>query len=235
MLKFCHSHQWIKRAYQQEFKAELFSLPGIPTTLSVEEEVEMPGTTFFSHQTFKAILRPVVRQFLSQSNSIKVFSALLESLFIEIAKEIEPKANASRLSTLTGISRSKISEIENNNHLEHALDNTLSNRVIREWKSDPRFSTERKRPRVLTYGTPESDFSKLVSTVSKDLSPKSALEELVRLQVVELTRNGARLKPPMQREEDESAERLILTITNAFQKEDRIQQLRVLSHKREKN
>jgi hypothetical protein len=62
----------------------------------------------------------------------------------------------------------------------------LSSQIVTRWVSDPQYRDQRGKPRDLPRHGAIGSFEALVNSVSKDVHPRTALEELVRLGVVTL-------------------------------------------------
>jgi len=104
--------------------------------------------------------------------------------------------NHSRLSTMTGVHRKDVARILQSEKSEpRRLD--LIQRVIGQWRYDPRFSNQPGEPKVLTREGPSSSFFQLVRSVSLDINPLSVLAELERTESVSIGRLGVKLERAM--------------------------------------
>ena len=65
--------------------------------------------------------------------------------------------------------------------------------MVGQWQTDPNYTTAKHLPRVLSIGSENSEFLKLVHSVSKDLNPGTVLFELERVGAVESTPRGVKL------------------------------------------
>jgi hypothetical protein len=125
----------------------------------------------------------------------EVIEALKREFITEATKEIEQrkeKASVSRLSTITGLNRREVDRLTKESG-ELDTSKNLIYRVVSTWQQDATFLTSSKKPRVLSYGTKESDFTRLVATVSKDLNAAAVLAELLRVRIVRETTYGLAL------------------------------------------
>ncbi len=143
----------------------------------------------------KRLMRPIVRAFLRHTYSIHDFMALAKSVFVEVAEEeilsSGGKPNVSRLSAMTGVYRKEVSQIFTKNAPPLYQGASLIARVLSAWESNKKFSSSPGKPRCLTYGTSDSEFSALVSSVSTDIHEGTVLNELKRARMVEITEQGA--------------------------------------------
>ncbi|RMD86346.1 MAG: hypothetical protein D6808_03595, partial [Candidatus Dadabacteria bacterium] len=69
----------------------------------------------------------------------------------------------------------------------------LASRVIGQWQQNKRFLTKSRRPKVLSIDGDDSEFNKLVRSISQDVHPGTVLFELERIGAVERTKNGVKL------------------------------------------
>lgn len=100
----------------------------------------------------------------------------------------------SRVSVMTGLHRRDVKRLRQDEKTYEGQQLSLLMRVIGRWRSDIDFVTKNKSPRILTYGTEESQFNELVSRVSKDLNPATVFFELERIKAIEKTSKGIKLK-----------------------------------------
>jgi hypothetical protein len=64
-------------------------------------------------------------------------------------------------------------------------------RVLKGWLTDSRFTNRRGHPGVLAYKGSGKSFTRLVKLYGGDVTPKSVLRELERIEVVDVTDAGA--------------------------------------------
>ncbi|MFM1848379.1 MAG: hypothetical protein RL417_1853 [Pseudomonadota bacterium] len=145
----------------------------------------------------RRMLQPVVRLCFRRSLQLNDIIDLLKEVFVALAKEELQKAgeapSLSRLSVMTGVHRKDVTRIERAGDVKGGGANLIA-RVMVQWQHDPRFSTKRGRPRVITVEGRESEFAELVRSVNgEDVSPYAVLHEMERLGAVERTPNGLRL------------------------------------------
>lgn len=106
------------------------------------------------------------------------------------------RVNVSRLSVATGMTRKEVSALLN--YSKGTRDAAIKRsgeqralRVLRGWLTDPRFQNRDGRPEDLSYRGHKKSFSVLVKLYGGDVTPKSVLRELERIQIVEATETGA--------------------------------------------
>lgn len=148
-------------------------------------------------QAVHKLLRPIVRCALRKSLYFQDFIDILKGVFVEVAEEElllrGEKASASRLSTATGLTRRDVSGFVKDGYNIPEQQHSLLTRVVGLWEQDRRFQTKNGRPRILAYGSDDSDFSTLVRSVSAHVGPAAVLNELVCNGAVEIGESGAKL------------------------------------------
>ena len=164
----------------------------------------------------RILLRPVARFCVKRGLTVRELLeeakyALLEAAEDDIRRRGE-KVNISRLSIVTGLQRRDVMRLqESSPESPRAL--SLPGKVLSQWENSPEWHTPKGRPRVLTCGAVQTEFSELVQSVSRDLNPATVLFELERTGAVERTAGGVRLKRGYmdQRKDLESALQLAAT------------------------
>ena len=142
----------------------------------------------FSAEVLKLVLRPVVRFFVRHSHSVHEFHALSKTLFVEEAelllKQSKERTSVSRISAMTGLNRRDIAHIREHQGTPWHEGASVIARVLALWQHDARFCGSRGKPRELSFSGEKSEFSQLVSAVSRDLHAGTVLRELLRSKLV---------------------------------------------------
>ena len=143
----------------------------------------------------RRVLRPLVRLLVGQGITYPFLSDLLKSVYVETAasefKVGGKLATDSRLTLLTGVHRKDIRRLRRETPPDAGPTPamTLGTQIVARWLGDPAYHDRNGEPRVLprtpSKGGAES-FAALVEKVSKNVRPRSVLDELVRLGVVEV-------------------------------------------------
>lgn len=159
----------------------------------------MPLQNDSQHAVLLAVLRilkPLARVAIRYGVSANAMSELVRRAYVEAAEqslaEEGKKVLSSRVCTVTGLYRKEVVRIKALPPLEsNAVDDRYnrSARVITGWLRDPDFLTQKGKPRVLDVDG-DDGFQNLVKRYSGDMTPRSMLEELQRLQAVEITSQG---------------------------------------------
>jgi len=147
-------------------------------------------------QCLQLLLKPVVSFCIRRSLALQDLIEAARGVFIRAAahemQEQGKKVTVSALSILTGMHRKGVVRIlEEGESLSSSA--KFASRVIGQWRHDKRFCTDAGKPRVLSYGSPDSEFTKLVHAVSTDIYPTGILFDLERVGAIERTKNGVKL------------------------------------------
>lgn len=146
-------------------------------------------------ECLRLMLRPLAKFCLKRSLSIQDMIESVKIAFLHAAadelKVQGEKVNMSRLSAITGLQRRAVVRIFREGETKESPNLTI--RVIGQWQRDEKFLTDAGQPRTLTYEGDNSEFRKLVHTVSSELHPRSVLVDLERIGAVKLTKDGVKL------------------------------------------
>ena len=144
----------------------------------------------------RLLVRPVVKFCLRFGIKLQDLLECCKAAFVDIAEEQivkeQEQVTDSRISVMTGVHRRDVKRLREEDTKFDRQEGLLM-RIVGQWRSDPQFVTKAKKPRVLTYGTEDSEFHALVGTVSRDLNPATVLFELDRVGAIEKTNKGLRL------------------------------------------
>jgi hypothetical protein len=143
----------------------------------------------------RRLLRPLVRLLVGQGITYPFLADLLKSVYVETAASeftVGGKlATDSRLTLLTGVHRKDIRRLRRETRPDAGPtpSMTLGTQIVARWLGDPSYQDRNGTPRALPR-TPSKggavSFAALVERVSKNVRPRSVLDELLRLGVVEV-------------------------------------------------
>ncbi len=169
----------------------------------------------------QSLLAPAIRLCLRRSIMFYDFVEIAKRAFVELAEEElqrnQTKVNASRVNLLTGIYRHDIARIARTREAPLPQRQSLLATVIGQWEQSAKFKTKRGQPRVLTYGSEDSEFHKLVRSVSSNINPATVLLELERNGAVQKGPHGVKLMRAEQQvaaSEDQLRELLSRDVTD---------------------
>jgi len=136
----------------------------------------------------RALVSPVASFCLRHGLKIQDLERVLKVALLDVAeRDLRSRGeavNASKLSAATGIARKFVPQhLSDSELLETSSD--LITRIVGQWQGDSRFQTPNGAPRSLSVEGVESDFNKLVKSVTLDLNSYTVLAELTRLSLIE--------------------------------------------------
>ena len=146
-----------------------------------------------------ALLAPIGRLTLTSGIGIDQFVRAAKQAYVENAvRELFPgnsRVNISRLSVATGLTRKEVSLLldKPRGRQVHLIPRTKEQRairVLRGWRSDPRFHGRSSVPAHLPLRGEGKSFASLVKIYGGDVTPTSVLRELERIGMVSVTRSG---------------------------------------------
>ena len=137
-------------------------------------------------------LRPLARFCIRRGLKIQGLIESIKLALLDVAQEELQRAaegkNISKLAVLTGLQRKDVHRLLAGKNAPHEAGNIMIN-VIGAWQQSARFRTAKGKPRKLEFEGTRSEFSELVFSVSKDLSPYTILFELERIGAIK-KKNG---------------------------------------------
>jgi hypothetical protein len=149
---------------------------------------------------FRVLLRPLVRILLRHGISFAEFLEIVKSVYVEIAvtefKVDGKRGTKSRIAVITGLTRKEVSRVIELAGAENDGSRSNLNRVARVlagWHTDPDYIGPYGMPLEIRYeegGISAVNFSMLVRRYSGDMSPRSMLDELMRVGAVVETEPG---------------------------------------------
>ncbi len=149
---------------------------------------------------YRDLMGPLVRILLRQGISFGEFSEVAKAVYVEVAlkdfKVSGRKATRTRVAVMTGLTRKEVKRVLDEAAKERYELKTSFNRLTRVlvgWHTDPDFTGPYGMPLELQYETAvanEPTFSELVKRHSGDMSPRSIVDELIRVSAVTETDAG---------------------------------------------
>ncbi|MBL4869213.1 MAG: hypothetical protein JKY67_22860 [Pseudomonadales bacterium] len=144
-------------------------------------------------RTIYTIIRPLVRLLLRHGVPYNTFASVSRQVYIDVAEEefkLEGrKQSLSRISVLTGINRKDIAKIKKlqSHSMVEAQANNRASKVINGWLRDDEFLTPTGKPKKLSLDGKGASFTELVRRYSGDVPVKALLDELSRINAVNVT------------------------------------------------
>jgi hypothetical protein len=131
-----------------------------------------------------ALLAPLAQLAVAKGMSCATVEGLLRQAFVRAARDahpsLPPHRMVSRIATATGLNRREVTRLTQT-AVPPARRRPLSAEVFARWASDPQYRDARGRPRKLPRQGAAPSFETLAQTVTRDVHPRSLLDELLRL------------------------------------------------------
>ena len=136
-------------------------------------------------EALSAVLRPLARLAVAQGLPFAAVEELLKRGFVQAAREAQPDPTAqrmvSRISTATGINRREVTRLCESEPSEAARPRSLAAEVFAHWTTAREYRDRHGAPRVLPRQGKVPSFEALAQRVTRDVHPRSLLDELLRL------------------------------------------------------
>lgn len=130
------------------------------------------------------VLRPLARLAVAKGLPYAEVDTLIKRAFVQAAREAHPQLAphraVSRIATVTGMNRREVTRLSQA-EAPVARRRPVAAEVFARWMSHPEFRDEADMPRDLPRQGPAPSFESLAQSVTRDVHPRSLLDELVRL------------------------------------------------------
>ena len=136
-------------------------------------------------QAVGELMAPIAALALAQGLPFASVEDLLKTAFVEAARAAHPDQPAhrlvSRISTATGINRREVTRITQAEGAPAPARRSPATRVFTKWVADKALKTRGGALRPLPRTGPAPSFEALAQSVTRDVHPRSLLDELCRL------------------------------------------------------
>jgi hypothetical protein len=150
--------------------------PAIPNANSPDEAVT---------RTLSRLLAPLARLCLANGVTFATVEDLLKKAFVQEADALQPgeagHGKVSRISNATGINRREVTRLARSDEPVRPTRPLPATEVFARWTTDPALRGRDGAPLVLKRLGPAPSFETLAQSVTRNVHPRSLLEELVRL------------------------------------------------------
>ncbi len=157
-------------------------------TDSKDKNIASSGPPVAFIKGLKRLLKPLIRAMIAQRLTYPALQELLKRTYVEVVKEGFHSNNkpltASRISVMTGVHRKDVKKLREEEISEFKPPENVSigARAIGLWTGYARYLDANGKPRPLSIKT---DFEELIEAISKDVRPRTVLDEWLRLGIVE--------------------------------------------------
>jgi hypothetical protein len=136
-----------------------------------------------------AVLMPLARLAVTRGVHFSVLEEQLKMALVHAALESsrsgQPHRQVSRISTATGINRREVTRLVSADLKEPQQKPSLALRAVYRWSTDPAFHAEDGQVLALKRQGPAPSFDVLASLITRDVHPRSLLEDMIRLKVAQ--------------------------------------------------
>ena len=146
-------------------------------------------------RALRGLLRPLLRALIAQGVTAPAFYRIVKQTFVDVAeKELGPSATDSRISVMTGVHRRDVKEfrsLDRDEGAEIGQRVSMLSTVIGRWMSDADYLSPDGSPAALPRSEADMpSFDGLVQSVSRDIRPRTVLDELQRQGTVSVDEDG---------------------------------------------
>lgn len=138
----------------------------------------------------QAVLAPLARLAVAGGLPSAALEEALRRAMVQAAAEAHPQTppqrSVSRISAATGIHRREVARLTKPAAAAPPRGRTLASEVFAHWLGHRAYRDRRGRPRVLPRLGPAPSFESLAQAVTRDVHPRSLLDELLRLKLAAL-------------------------------------------------
>jgi len=134
------------------------------------------------------LIRPIARLCLSNGITFATAEEFLKRAFVQEARVIQPDApehgTVSRISTVTGINRREVTRLTRLETPERITKQPLVSEILARWTTDPAWRDHDGKPQAIKRQGVAPSFESLAQSITRDVHPRSLLDELIRLDLV---------------------------------------------------
>ncbi len=133
------------------------------------------------------LLTPLAHLAVARGMTFAEVEEMLKQAFVHAASQAHadllPHRRVSRISTATGINRREVTRLTQQQSREAVRGRSLASEVFGHWRTQRPYRGRDGQPRALPRQGPEPSFETLAQSVTRDVHPRSLLDELCRLQL----------------------------------------------------
>ncbi len=139
------------------------------------------------HEALAGLLASVARLGVAKGLPCAQVEDMLRQAFVQAASQAHPglpeHRKVSRISTTTGINRREVTRLVQAlaQPAAAARPRSLASEAFAHWRTQPAYRDAAGQPRVLPRLGAEPSFETLAQAITRDVHPRSLLDELVRL------------------------------------------------------
>jgi len=160
--------------------------------MSTEPDPAAPGPEQQAlNEALGRLLASVARLAVARGVPFASVEEMLKQAFVDAAAaahpQLAPNRRVSRIATATGINRREVTRLTQTRAARSApRGRSLASEVFAHWRTQPPYCDANGEPRRLPRQGPEPSFETLAQAITRDVHPRSLLDELLRLGLAEL-------------------------------------------------
>lgn len=158
------------------------SLPLTPTKTATSDGLNADEALV---GTVSRLLAPLARLCLANGVTFTAAEEMLKRAFVQEANNLQPgtptHGRVSRISTATGIRRREVTRLIKSESSALLTKPPHATQVFARWTTDPALQDQDGRPCPLKRQGTAPSFETLAQSVTRDVHPRSLLDELIRL------------------------------------------------------
>lgn len=135
------------------------------------------------------LLFPLARLCLANGVTFAAVEELLKQAFVQEADALQPGApmhgTVSRISTATGLTRREVTRLIKSETPVRSTKPPIGTELFARWTTDSKYQDHAGTPCALKRQGPAPSFEALAQSITRDVHPRSMLDELVRLGLVQ--------------------------------------------------
>ena len=131
------------------------------------------------------LLAPLAQLCLTRGLPFAVVEEMLKKAFVESARAQQPESlgqrDISRVSAATGLTRREVTRITQDESTRAAMRPSPATQIFTRWMGNRRLHDKQGNPKPLKRQGKSPSFEALAQSVTRDVHPRTLLEELCRL------------------------------------------------------
>ncbi|MDP1693835.1 MAG: DUF6502 family protein [Burkholderiaceae bacterium] len=135
-------------------------------------------------RAIEQMLGPLARLAIARGLTFPALKELLKQEFVRAARAAQPGGGArdiSRVATATGLTRREVTRLSLEKPPALADRPSPATQLFTRWQADRKLRDRRGKPKALPRQGPAPSFEALAQAITRDVHPRSLLDELVRL------------------------------------------------------
>ena len=136
------------------------------------------------------LLAPLARLCLANGITISTVEEILKQVFVQEANALKPgmpmHGTVSRISTATGLTRREVTRLIKSDAPVRPKKPPIATEIFARWTADPAWRGHDGKPLIIKRQGTAPSFEALAQSITRDIHPRSMLDELVRIGLAHL-------------------------------------------------